>query len=221
MNLSELDSETFMTNTKTMNNDVGVAPRAETGAANGMPLKDFKKQCHDQTTVNIIRRIYCIAFLIWVLIVIWLELFFPKVLLVLILMIPFIAFGFGYVNASGLSGEVEDEMFQNNYLAVGLVLVVPLLSWINEKQVDSERKKKFTNLAILALIFTMLSMVDVWVPKQYLPVTKHVKSVFQTISLTLLIVSLYFYLVQNNDHWEDSLGAKFDNFWNMNFVTVQ
>ena len=82
-------------------------------------------------------------------------------------------------------------VFQSNYFAFGLLIVVPLLTWLSKDYVGN--RQKFINILIAALILAMLGLLDVWVTKKWLSTVKHTKSVLQTMSLILIIYALYIY----------------------------
>jgi hypothetical protein len=48
---------------------------------------------------------------------------------------------------------------------------------------------------ILAIMLSMISLIDVWVEPKWLSIVKHIKSILQTASLALLIYALYMFYV--------------------------
>lgn len=142
-----------------------------------------------------VKLLYIIGLVIWILIVCCFRLYKTDVIGWIILAIPPVVFLTGYINSDKLTIEVEKENFQANYFAIGLLLVLPLLTWVNKEYKGD--KSKFTKILVLAIIIVMLSLLDVWVEKRYLSVTKHAKSALQTIAVALLIYAFYSYYIDN------------------------
>jgi uncharacterized membrane protein YkgB len=142
-----------------------------------------------------IELVYIVAIVFWLFIVTWFVLYETDGIGFIILAIPVVIFLTGYINSHVLSEEVEKENFQANYFAIGLLIIIPLLTWMNKEYTGD--KRRFTSILVLAIIIVLLSLLDVWVSKEYLSVTKHVKSALQTIALTLFIYALYCYYLHN------------------------
>ena len=111
----------------------------------------------------------------------------------LILALPLGVYAIGLWNAGAITSEVEDCVFASNYLSIGLLLVLPLLTWINKHYCGD--KLHLLKITVVAVVLSMLSIVDIWVPKKWLPFVKHLKSVLQTASLALLIYAVYEFLI--------------------------
>ena len=152
---------------------------------------------YSQETVEQIQLVYIIFLVIWILIVALFGLYKSDLVGWVILSIPPIIFLAGYANSYYLCEDVEKENFQSNYFAIGLLLILPLLTWVNTDYKGD--RKKFTRILVLAIIIVMLSLLDVWVRKEYLSVCKHVKSTLQTIALVLLIFAFYTYYIENGE----------------------
>lgn len=161
-------------------------------------LSDIKKKLHPPNVVLYIRFAYITGIIIWILILHYLNLCKSDVYIIAILAIPFICFILGYINAPNITGDMESEIFNANYLSVGLLLVVPLLTCINRD--FGGDKKYFTKILILSIITSLLSMLDIWVPDSYFPVVKHVQSIFQTYTISLLIYGLYSFYSESPNH---------------------
>lgn len=133
--------------------------------------------------------VYGIAIIVWIFIVIYFRLY--TVGGSIILWIPIIAFLVGLYNINDLTVEVEDEMFKTSYLSVGLLLALPLLTWMN-KDYEGD-KAQFTCVIVIAMCLTLLTFIDVWVPRGMLSVYKHARSCLQTMTISLLIYALVTY----------------------------
>lgn len=147
----------------------------------------------DSTRGRKIRWLYIISICLWVFLIGAMELYQTNGLGWLLLAIPIIVFGIGIYNSDDLCTNVEEAMFEADFLSIGLLVVLPLLTWVT-RDYQGDRKK-FLSLVVVALILTMLSMIDIWVPFRQLYLVKHLKSIFQTTSLSLLMFALYTYYV--------------------------
>jgi len=143
-----------------------------------------------------IQNVYGVFLVIWIILVIFLGLIRSpmSVLDWLILLIPIAIFIFGMINASSITTEVEDAVFEADFLSLGLVIVLPLLAWIS-RDYGGDRQF-FIRVIVTALILSMLSLLDIWVSAKMLFVAKHSKSALQTMAITLLIYALYTYYVE-------------------------
>ena len=156
------------------------------------------KTPHDDGIVQQIRFAYVFGLIGWLAIVIMLKLYDTDTVGMILLLIPFLVFLLGYYNANIVTPEVEKEMFTTNYLSVGLIVILPLLVWITD--VQSKNKSKFIALLVLAIILTLLSMIDVWVSKREMSVYHHIRSMLQTLSIVIIIYALYIFYLEKYNH---------------------
>ncbi len=154
-----------------------------------------KHEYYGRKKVRNIRILYILACVAWTILIFSIGLYETKLGGFIILSIPYFVFFSGYYEANLLTPEVEDDNFQSNYLSIGLLIVLPLLTFINGS--FKGNRNKFVAIMILALILTMLSLIDVWVPEQYISYVRHVKSIFQTLSIILLIYALYMFYLES------------------------
>ena len=140
-----------------------------------------------------IRATYLLAFLAWGVVIYTLELYTCDLIGWLILMLAPLSFLLGYYNVLFLTATDEMELFTANYLSLGLVIVLPLLSWMSKDY--GGNRQKFVAILILALILTMLSLVDFWTSRPWQSLVKHIKSILQTGALILLMYALYSYYI--------------------------
>jgi len=158
-------------------------------------ISSDKCMYYSDDIVEQIQFVYILALVVWLLIICVFKLYLSDLIGWIIIAIPPIIFITGYCNSYYLCEDVEKENFQSNYFAIGLLLILPLLTWVNTDYKGD--REKFTRILVLAIIIVMLSLLDVWVRKEYLSVSKHVKSALQTISLVLLIFAFYTYYIEN------------------------
>ncbi len=159
----------------------------------------YDKEYYNDEKVAQVQLAYIVALVVWILIIACFGLYNTDVIGWIILTIPPVIFFTGYANSCCLTIEVERENFQSNYFAIGLMMILPLLTWVNNDYKGD--KVRFTRILVLAIIVVMLSLLDVWVRKEHLSVSKHVKSALQTIAITLLIFAFYSYYIDNPDNF--------------------
>ena len=140
-----------------------------------------------------IQIMYVVAMAAWIIIVAALGITPCTLASFLIVMLPIFVYAIGLWNAGSITSEVEESLFTANYLSIGMLLVLPLLTWINKHYCGD--KNHLLKITVVAFVLSMLSIVDVWVPKKWLPFVKHLKSVLQTASLALLIYAVYEFFV--------------------------
>lgn len=135
--------------------------------------------------------VYAIAILIWVVIVLYFRMYVAPGGWVLLL--PIFVFFIAIIYSSELCQLVETEMFKANHLSVGLVFALTLLIWMGKDYTGDVRM--FSATIIIAMVMTLLALIDVWVPREWLYVNKHVRSALQTMSITLFIFGLITYFL--------------------------
>jgi hypothetical protein len=145
--------------------------------------------------VEMVQWVYIVALVAWIFIICAFRLWDTDFIGWVILAIPLVIFFSGYANADHLTVEIEKENFQANYFTIGLVLILPLLTWVKKGyHGDSDH---FIRILVFAIIIILLSLLDIWVEKQYMTVAKHVKSVFQTIAIVLIIYAFYSFYIDD------------------------
>jgi len=159
------------------------------------PIDLSKRLPYSEQQVCYIRCLYAVAILVWVGLIWLFRLYDVDWVGWVILALPIVVFIIGFVNAWVISPEVEEEIFRANYLSIGLLIVLPLLTCINRDYKGD--RARFTSILVLAIVITMLSMYDVWTKREWLSLMKHAKSVLQTMSLTLLIYALYMFYISH------------------------
>jgi len=143
-----------------------------------------------------ITGVYVFFIILWICILCYFQLFSSRDWIQwFIILIPFIAFIIAISFSHQLTGTVENFAFRTNILSLGIIIVLPLIIWIAEKY--SGDKRKLLQLLTLAIVFSLLSLIDYWVSERYLCVVKHIKSALQTMAITLLIVSIYTFFLHD------------------------
>lgn len=153
------------------------------------------------------RVVYFFGSLLWIGLIFLLGLYPPTVWGYFLIFFPIFIFIIGFVNAPSMTLELEDQMFKVNFLSLGLIIVLSLFAWLTKDY--SGNKKQFVTLLILAIIFALLAVVDVWVSRKWFSVVKHIKTVSQTLSISILMYALYLYWWHREDELENDFDPKY------------
>lgn len=146
------------------------------------------------------RIVYLIFILLWLLVIIWLQLYNYGILVIILLFIPVIVFASGYLFAHQFTPKDEESVFEASFLAIGLLVLMPLVNWMKDDYVGS--KKELIRLIFVAVVLTLLSVLDIWLPKRLMRINKHIRLCLETMAVTLFIcIIVMFY-----DHVEDDTG---------------
>ena len=114
----------------------------------------------------------------------------------IILLFPYLVFATAFLNIYESSPEVEERFFAGQVFTVAIFITLPLL--VRATDVDHGREKYMLPM-IMALLFTILSIIDFWVPAAWLSVQQHVQKGLQTMGLTLVVYSLYTFYIETRN----------------------
>lgn len=153
---------------------------------------------HSYDIIRKIQIIYIIATIIWIILFFWLKSYFDDCLSWIFLFIPIVIFSINYIYLKKINVETETEMFQGNYLSFCLLIVIILINW--NHPLSKKDKLLFFRILLVAFIFITLTLIDFWVIPRYLIIMKHVKTIFLTIALTLLVLVFYLYYADSYHH---------------------
>ena len=141
--------------------------------------------------------IYIIGIIVWLVICYLLKLLPTNDWVELsIIGLPIVIFVFSWYSSDRVSPVVEDYMGKTNVLTLGLIIALPLLNWVQDR---SGARKQFTQIMATAIIFSMLTLIDIWVGHDELCIVRHAESVLQTIAIVLLIFGLYRFFIESQD----------------------
>ena len=101
-----------------------------------------------------------------------------------------------------MSYRNEDWVFRTNYANVAVVLIFPLILWASSR---INLHNEFLLLITVSTIFMLLTFYDWWVSDDKFSIIKHFRTVFQTISITVVIIALKMY-------YHDRIAAKKEGF---------
>lgn len=139
---------------------------------------------------DVLFSVYLVAILLWGILLAYLQ---PETDFLgwIILIIPILVFLIATLSLDSISATVESNVFQFNSLSVGLLIIMPLLTFITRDFKGNQRL--MVQIVLLAITFGLISMIDVWIAEKWITAIRHIKSVFQTVSLTLVLFALYLY----------------------------
>lgn len=169
------------------------------GFSNSMTRPGIQKdkyKHYGRRKTHLIQALYILAATLWIGLCYYLELYRTDWVGILILVLPLLVFLVSYSNADSLSIEIEEEMFRYDYLTIGLLIAFPLLTWMSKDYQGD--KRHFIRVIVVAIMFTLLAIFDVWVKRKWVTVVKHTKSIFQTAAVALLIYAFYNYYVKKS-----------------------
>jgi len=155
--------------------------------------KDVDENCHvkDPKYRNEIKFAYILAIIIWIIIIWALRLYRADIFGWIIILIPFVVFIINYSNLDKETHDIDPFLKNDNLLAFSFLVVILIINW--DKATNNNG---FLTIVILGLILIMLSMVDIWVTKNRVYLSMHIRSIFQTMGLILLTYSLYLYYLK-------------------------
>ena len=145
---------------------------------------------------SLIRFVYITAIIFWIMVIYYFNLYDMGFLSYFFILIPIIIFLLGYVHADVIDERVEKEVFQASFLAIGLLVILPVLNWM--KQDCASHDERFMRLMIFAITLSLFGALDVWLPFKYIRITKHIRSALETISLILFVFVLYIYYIDSS-----------------------
>lgn len=137
----------------------------------------------DECNRNIIRIAYIIGIVLWSVIVYYFRIGFDNPISILIVIIPYFIFILAAFFIT--TDNVYCDLRENGFFAIGLVAILPLVSWYS--QYYTKDKKRFITMAITAVFISMLALFEFCLPRQFVCLLEHVRSILQTMGIVLLI----------------------------------
>ena len=130
----------------------------------------------------------------WIFLIVMFDLYRTNWLGYIILALPLFVFYMAFISVAGITRRVESSIFQANYIAVSLLVIIPFMIFLSQNFRGD--KHRFITLIILAVVLTLGARLDLWISEYYLPLVHHGQSVLQTMGLALLLFSIYLYYVE-------------------------
>lgn len=153
-------------------------------------------------------NIYIFAIVLWFLLILIMGIYSYQASI--ILWLAPIVFLISMTGCTLIDQNTEDEIFTTSFFGIGLLVAISILGWMKEiKGVEP----RMIGVLLLAMLFSLLPHIDLWLPKKWQSVYKHVKSVFQTYSVVLFaFVLLEFLFREVNYKGEKSMDERGNTF---------
>jgi hypothetical protein len=149
---------------------------------------------YNKHTYTYVRIVYIILLIIWIVTIWYFKLYIVSTWY--ILLIPVGIFIYAIATASLFTYDTEGEMSRISYLSLGILLAIPLLTWMN-KEFEGD-KEHFLSIIFVALGFSVLTYIDFWVTKRWLSVFKHARGGLQSMSVTLFLFAITTYFSRHS-----------------------
>nr|QBK89599.1 MAG: hypothetical protein LCPAC001_01090 [Pithovirus LCPAC001] len=149
-------------------------------------LAKLDQDTYSDDKKNKIRVIYLIAVIVWLIIIFIFEFYKTTVVGYFILFIPIFLFAISFFFVENGTVEFESEVLGGNYIAFLFLIISVIIRWSKIKQ-----KRKIILALMVSIFLIMFSLIDVWVGKSNLILLKHIRTIFNTAALALLIYALY------------------------------
>lgn len=153
---------------------------------------------YSQKTVNRLTFIYIVAVIIWTIFYYFVGAFNQKsIFYKIVYFVPIIIFGISIYFLHTVNHEIEQPMNKANFLSLGLVIFFPIFSIIVTKYRGN--KTFFITLMVSAFILSLITLYDIWISDEYQPILRHIKTILQTFTITLIIIAMYTYYLSETD----------------------
>lgn len=140
-----------------------------------------------------IRCLYVIVILIWLVVLFYLPI--NDLVELFILCIPFLVFILAYLTCPYIPRDVEEMLFDVNYISIAILVMVPLLTWLN-KGYEGKNRHRFITTIIAAVMLALISLIDIWATRRWITLIKHFKSICETLAVILIIYALYTFYIE-------------------------
>jgi hypothetical protein len=157
---------------------------------------------HGKNKSNRIQITYILGLIVWLLIVVIFELYDTDLFGLLILSIPIFVFFISLINAPYLTVDTENTIYGFNYLPIGLSVVILIITLMNTHYEGN--KEKVIVVTVLALMIAVFSAINIPVRPKWISLIRHIRSILQTYSLSLIIYGLYIYYRGRKRHLSSS-----------------
>lgn len=134
----------------------------------------------------IVQVIYIIATVIWILLLFYLQVYkHDSVVGYLILIIPIFVFAMGYLSVGKITKNVRGQMFKADVVSITVLFITAVLA-------GAGQETHFTyHIMVVAAVLVLLSLIDIWAGIKTVEIVQAVKSVFQTMAITLIMYVIY------------------------------
>jgi hypothetical protein len=143
-----------------------------------------------------IKLIYIVAIVLWIIVAFFLFNLLHVGTLI-IMCIPILLFGLTIKNLDELDDTCEGYLGHTDNMNFWLFAAFPILSWVNDRY--NGDSSKFYTIITVGIFISIVSLFDFWIPKKYEKYMKHIRSILNTCSLTLLLVSICMMFLEHHN----------------------
>lgn len=142
--------------------------------------------------IKFVRWIYIVGIIAWTFLIYMFGLMPHTIYQFIPIVIPYFVFLINIAYANDLIDDIEEEIFATSYLSLGLLLIIPLITWI--KQDLGTHMNEFIRIIFLSVILSLLSLIDLWIPKNSSLFLKNVRNILGTMAIVVIIYAIQFYV---------------------------
>lgn len=151
-----------------------------------------KKKRHDGEPIPrknrlIIQIIYIVAVILWILIVYALRVYKDQsIVSYMILAMPIFFYALGFLSMRKKRVYNNQNSTAIDFLALGILFVGVLF------EISHHHTQHYTiNIIIVAFVLLLLSTITIWTTKKSFSLVQHLRSIFQTAAITLLVYVIW------------------------------
>lgn len=164
---------------------------------------DKEPCCFDKPQINKVRMLYALGILIWIMILCYLNIFsicINSTFGVLIILLPVVIFLLSSQNLENMKKSHSEYLLKGNIPYIAFISIGLFINW---KVFSLKTPLLFYKIIFMAITFLALSALDLWFSD--IMMTLCLKTILQTLSITLLLAALYVYFYQISTHYDELL----------------
>lgn len=138
-----------------------------------------------------IEFVYIIVIVLWIALIYYLDLFTVGTLGIILVILPIVIFGFSAYNHGYHTDDLLHEIIRADYLSFVVLAIILMINWSR-----AERKERIFKIIFIAILFLMLSILDIVGDSEEMRIYRTIKAAFQTIAITLILLALYVYYME-------------------------
>lgn len=137
----------------------------------------------------------------------------------LLILLPITLFFIAFLFIDDVNNRVECFNTRGNLLTLGIAVIIPLLGWMATKY--SGNRGLFIKLCALAIFFSIFTLLEFWVPEDGLNLVLHIKSILQTLSISIILIAVYKFFLDTtaNSLAVGLIDEKYDSVFAHNLFT--
>lgn len=126
---------------------------------------------------------YIIALIAWTALIVYFRIGFDNGVSIVVVLIPYIIFITAIIFVP--TDTVFCDLRENTFFAIGLVAILPIITWFAQHYHGD--KQRFITIAVTAVFVSMIALFEFCLPRSYICLLEHTRSILQTVGISLLI----------------------------------